>query len=853
MKQSEIKTGGHYRAMVSGRLVTVRVDAIRRRDGWKREETVYDVTNLTTGRKTTFRSAQKFRGEVVQGGPVFGAAVDAIRQRLVEQVRAEAAPAIPAGTDAALAGDDGDDAPSAFCRGEEPECCESDAEPGEPCTACGKTNPPRPAWLQEAIDQAQAPAVETVEQPAAPVTGLGARVLARPEETATPVALPPAQPAAVVPETVAGMTPTVEQRTGLEMAARLFQARGAGRRVLALKAGAGAGKTAELKMMEQVLTGRGQYTAFNKSLVVDSKPKFLRARCNTTHSLAFGQVGRRYSHRLDAPRVRSDQVARLLGIEAMTITAPPTEVGGGETKLRTLQAGFLAGQVLVAVKKFSQSADREVTERHFRYIDGIDFPAEDGRRGHANNDRVREYLLPFARLAWADLTDPQGQLPYTADYYVKEWQLGTGEDRPHIAADYILLDEYQDTAEVFIDILKQQTHALLVLVGDDNQRIYEWRGAQNAADHFPEAEVSWLTQSFRFGQAVADVANSVLATLEERTDLVMRGLPSIPSRVAHLDAPRCVLTRTNAGAVGTVLQSLREGKRAHLIGGGADVVAFFRAARDLQARRPTSHPELCCFESWNEVETYAATDEGEDLRLMVKLIKEFTVKRILEALEGMPEERDADLVVCTAHKSKGREWTTVKLAADFRLPNKMDDAERRLLYVAATRAQEQLDITACPAFTGGQDEEGHPVPGIRVKYTQEQPTAEQLEMYRAAKGQRIEVPASTPTNASPVEGSFEWCQAALAAGYGSDNPPPAGWKPYQPSWTRKEAPPAPKANGNGNSGEFTWANLGEGWVVRGPAGKEGQTVTVTRKDGSTSKKTLRNVVKKLNDKWFYNT
>lgn len=68
MKKAEIRVGGLYTARISGRFVTVRVDAIREAIGhaWHgtKEVTVYDVTNLNTGRKTTFRSAAKFRGEV---------------------------------------------------------------------------------------------------------------------------------------------------------------------------------------------------------------------------------------------------------------------------------------------------------------------------------------------------------------------------------------------------------------------------------------------------------------------------------------------------------------------------------------------------------------------------------------------------------------------------------------------------------------------------------------------------------------------------------------------------------------------------------------------------------------------
>jgi hypothetical protein len=73
MRKNEIKVGGHYRAKVSDKIVTVRVDAIRE-DGMHLKAggrstisgTRYDVTNLSTGRKTTFRSAVKFRSPVIQ-------------------------------------------------------------------------------------------------------------------------------------------------------------------------------------------------------------------------------------------------------------------------------------------------------------------------------------------------------------------------------------------------------------------------------------------------------------------------------------------------------------------------------------------------------------------------------------------------------------------------------------------------------------------------------------------------------------------------------------------------------------------------------------------------------------------
>ena len=61
MKAKEIQVGGVYFAKVSGRIVPVLVDAIREVDFDHQGSRRYDVTNLHTKRKTTFRSAAKFR------------------------------------------------------------------------------------------------------------------------------------------------------------------------------------------------------------------------------------------------------------------------------------------------------------------------------------------------------------------------------------------------------------------------------------------------------------------------------------------------------------------------------------------------------------------------------------------------------------------------------------------------------------------------------------------------------------------------------------------------------------------------------------------------------------------------
>ena len=83
---------------------------------------------------------------------------------------------------------------------------------------------------------------------------------------------------------------------------------------------------------------------------------------------------------------------------------------------------------------------------------------------------------------------------------------------------YILVDEYQDTNFSQYELLKLLVgkHARFTVVGDDDQAIYAWRGAQ--ADNlfklkgdFPQLEVVKLEQNYRSTQRILKVANHLIS------------------------------------------------------------------------------------------------------------------------------------------------------------------------------------------------------------------------------------------------------------------------------------------------------------------------------------------------------
>jgi hypothetical protein len=487
------------------------------------------------------------------------------------------------------------------------------------------------------------------------------------------------------------MNPTDEQQNALDM----FHFGDN----LAIEAGAGTGKTSTLRLMADGTNRRGQYLAFNRAIVMDAKAKMPgNVSADTAHALAMRQVGRLYRHRLDASaRQHSRQVAAMLDIGPLAISY------GAQRKV--LQPGYLAGLVQRAITVFCQSADDTPGREHVPYIDGIDLPTVDGRRTYTSNNAVRDHIADAIAKAWADLSNRDGQLRFKHEHYLKLWQLS----KPRIPADFILFDEAQDASPVMLDVVANQTDTQLVFVGDSQQQIYEFTGAVNALAKVPAGQRTYLTRSFRFGEQIAERANLVLG--EIGSPMRLTGNPAIRSTVGTLDKPGAILTRTNAAAMTAVLEAQKAGIRVHLIGDGKELVSFATAAGQLMAGEDTWHPELACFTTWGEVQTYVADDpQGSELALMVKLVDDYGVETILSALRNMVDERGAELVVSTAHKAKGCEWSRVQIADDFPDPRESFEAmldptlshpELRLIYVAVTRARHRLDVDQVPYFDCG--------------------------------------------------------------------------------------------------------------------------------------------------------
>lgn len=478
-----------------------------------------------------------------------------------------------------------------------------------------------------------------------------------------------------------GFTPTAEQQTIMEAAGRGD--------TMVVTAGAGTGKTCTMRLAGEQIGGKGLYLAFNRAIAEEAKGSFpSHIDCRTAHSLAFQAVGKRYRQRLSGARQPAREVAHLLGIKQ------PLEVA----KDLSLPPGLQARLVRDGVRNFCRGVDEQPQWWHMPRLDGMDEHTE---------TQVRQTLAPYARVMWEDLQRDDaaggGKFRFEHDHYLHMW----GKMLPKLPYDFVLFDEAQDADRVISRVVQAQD-AQTILVGDSSQAIYEWRGSRDVLASWPAHTRLQLSESFRFGPAVADEANKWLKLLDADMRITGRGPESTVGPI--IGWPDAVLCRTNATAAVEAMGALEDGKRVALVGGAEHIINLAKACKDMRSGRGTAHPELIAFRDWQEVQQYVSEDaEGSDLRAFVKLVDQQDPDVVIDAMRQLkPEQQQPwmkhrfvppDVVVSTAHKAKGREWGRVRIASDFEEPT--DDeagnpgpvprADAMLAYVSVTRAQGQLE------------------------------------------------------------------------------------------------------------------------------------------------------------------
>jgi len=454
-------------------------------------------------------------------------------------------------------------------------------------------------------------------------------------------------------------------------------------RMMKINAYAGTGKSSTLKLLADVTPESSLYIAFNKSVATEAGEKFpSHVECRTTHSLAFGEFGRQLMHKLSRPKGgyvnvagTPAEIAKFYRIGEFVVSEPEED---------NINANMIGKLVKDTVQRYEQSSAINLEGKHVPLYKVAEYAKS---RPSLDKQLLVKQVLKFAHRLWDGRQDVHSDVLATHDTYLKLFQLSS----PKLNYGVIYLDEGQDTGDAVLDIVLKQDHAKIVIVGDNYQSIYQWRGAVNAMQKV-NCPVKYLTKSFRFGAEIADVATKIINTKHP-----VFGSEDIDSKVQGVDyeKPHTRIYRTNSALLTEAVEFLQQGFSVSCEINTIDFKKLLESAIELKGgnMKGVKHDSIIPYASWEEMKE-AAEDEPE-LKRVINIILQGREGLFIDSLKHMKTKQDADVTFTTAHKSKGREWSQVYLADDFKNPDasgKLPEQERNLLYVAATRAVNTLFI-----------------------------------------------------------------------------------------------------------------------------------------------------------------
>ncbi|HEY6608330.1 MAG TPA: ATP-dependent helicase [Candidatus Limnocylindria bacterium] len=322
---------------------------------------------------------------------------------------------------------------------------------------------------------------------------------------------------------------------------------------------------------------------------------------------------------------------------------------------------------------------------------------------------------------------------------------------------HVCVDEFQDVdaAQLRLVRLLAAPEDNLFVVGDDDQTIYAWRLADvrrilRFADDYPTARRVMLATNYRCPRAVIEASARMVEVNRERFAKPIRApqaLASDPEAITAMDATPpdwpasmarlaaredrfgmslCFLARTRSELTPLLLALVRAGVRhttaSAPIVEAERVVALVDAARGSPDRGHPFHVlrRLRAARGWvrdSPAGDLLADEDHAALDALMSWTVGFpTADAFVTAFDAARtriaslRDPDAPVELATVHASKGREWDTVVLvgfAAD-RIPNRRSlldaddparaiEEERRLAYVALTRATRRLILAVDPA------------------------------------------------------------------------------------------------------------------------------------------------------------
>ena len=451
-----------------------------------------------------------------------------------------------------------------------------------------------------------------------------------------------------------------------------------------INARAGTGKTTSLKLLaQQYPDQRILYLVFNRKAREEAKNSFPKhVSPMTVHALAYRHEGYKWKATLGhfGP---ADMLAAF---------------GRQEQALATLSHDFLV--------YFLNSP-------HPRLEDALQpFSRILPEGGQEIFQQAQYRIVKAARNIATEWNAGQQNCPH--DFYLKLCHKSGDFQAALQRYDIILVDEAQDLSPIMLDALKSYPNRIF-LVGDTHQQIYSFRYAIDAMRKLSCDEEYELSQSFRFGQPIADLVSVFIQESKQQHRFQIHGNPRQLSGVELYrqigspsgSEPTAILSRSNVALFENAMQ-LRAHNHSFVF--ERDLYPLLMKTLDvywLAEKRPESIRDslIRSFHSTQDLEEFAKDTGNFQLQGMLEIVEKHAdefpgiVFELSERTRNQDEIEDKpDFVLSTIHSAKGQEYEQVYIDLDmaenldtvFENDLQHDTDELNVAYVGFTRAIQKL-------------------------------------------------------------------------------------------------------------------------------------------------------------------
>jgi F-box protein 18 (helicase) len=278
-----------------------------------------------------------------------------------------------------------------------------------------------------------------------------------------------------------------------------------------------------------------------------------------------------------------------------------------------------------------------------------------------------KHIAMYVRNTWALIL--RGDIDIYHDFYLKFFQVHIEYYSKFIHYDVIMLDEAQDSNDLTLSIF-QNLKGKKIVVGDKYQAIYGWRQATNIMEKINTSSEFFLTNTFRFGDETAELANQILNKFLGEN----KKIKSFFSEIKKDITSTAYISRTNSGLISELarLSEKYPDKVIKTVRNPKDIFSmplsvYYFMDNKFKNKDKITEKRLFQHRSVTEMKEFASEMKDIELLMAIKLAEDFGsgLEDLFHLAMSTTRKRKVDIYLTTAHSAKGLEWDRAIICDDF--------------------------------------------------------------------------------------------------------------------------------------------------------------------------------------------